>query len=249
MDSNDVTVLCLTSPIPIHPQTRIIDETLRAVRHHLPYAPILILADGVRPELEDRRQAYLQYLDALDPWLRCSAGITIFREHVHQTLMLHTALSLVQTPFVLFQEHDLPLRTDADIDWDKIMQCILAGEVDLVRFMLTESIHPEHEHLMCGRINPFRVPLVKTRQFSGWTHLASTEFYRKLLHGVTPSVNCFLEPYAQGRIETGAWDDWRISIYVPDETAARRLYHLHGRGFHDGTDRADDQFLSSMTYR
>ena len=59
-----VTVLIPTSPIRSHPDTAMIEQTVRDVRSKLPESEILIMVDGVCPKQEDYRTAYEEYTRA-----------------------------------------------------------------------------------------------------------------------------------------------------------------------------------------
>ena len=242
-DSN-TTILMPTSIIPSHPDTRIIEETLTSIRHHFPTALIVILCDGLRSELEHRRQAYDQYLENLAIVANnYCPGVTLLLhgEHRHQTHMVKHALdNFVVTPLIVFQEHDLPVRTDVGTDWQMMADAILSDRVNLVRLMLHEQIHEAHYHLMDGMIDG--LPLMKQRQFSGWTHMASADMYRRLLDGFDMRAKIMVERYVCRFIENVPWDRWRLTSYIPDPNAARRIYHLDGRGA--GVERYEDRQLT-----
>lgn len=243
-----VTVLIPTSTIPSHPDTRIIDETLRSIRYHLPSARLIILADGLRPEFEHRRDGYRQYLDAL-----LSRGLEMlqFPNHCHQATMVKFALGRVTTPLVLWSEHDQALLTGDDrmIDWGMLAAAVASGAVELARLMLTETIHPLHEYLYSGAVDGYP-QLVRNRQYSGWTHLASTEFYRRMLDGFDTRARMTIERYVYGFIEnSGDWNKWKMASYIPDAERAKRIRHLDGRAGPgpNGTPR-DDSYESQEIY-
>ena len=50
MNKNDVTIIIATSVIPSHPNTKIIDETISAVRAHFLTNEIILQIDGLRKE-------------------------------------------------------------------------------------------------------------------------------------------------------------------------------------------------------
>ena len=239
------TVMLFTSPIPSNPSTAIIDETLRAVRFWLPESPVFILADGVRTELEHRRAAYEMYLNKLED--RCMRDVWIFRHsaHRHQAAMMKGILGQIKTPLTVFQEHDLPLRTDVGIDWPLISEAIMTGQADSVRFMLTDSIHPEHMYLMLGMLRGS--PLMKTRQLSGWTHIAATDYFRRLFKDFDSRAKIMFERVAGRIIEAHPWEDFKLTSYIPDPAAARRIYHTHGRGGVNG-EPDDKTFVETECY-
>jgi hypothetical protein len=257
------TVICPTSPSPCHPSTRIIDETLRSVRHWFSDASILVLADGVRRELEHRRQSYSRYLNNLwngySPSERSLCDLAMcelvpnthvyeFIDHHHQTAMVKEALPQIKTPLLLWIEQDQPIRTDVQIDWQMMTDAIMSGSVDLCRLMLHEGVHSEHEYLYQPPLTDYP-HLRPQRQWSGWVHLASTDMYRRLLRDYDPRRGLLMvERYVGRIIEAHPWSDFKLTSYVPDPVAARRIYHLHGRGGVDG-GQDDPTFAEQEIYR
>jgi hypothetical protein len=242
------TVICTTSPSPCHPDTRMINETLRSVRHWFPNSIVRILCDGVRPELAHRETAYRDYTAQLQARQDSRTVLDVFGSHLHQTAMVKNVLPCVDTPLILWIEHDLPMRTDVDIEWQMMADAIMAGCADVCRLMLTESVHPDHLHLYQGQI-PGWPRIWKQRQWSGWTHLASTDMYRRLLRDYDYRRGLLMvENYAQRIIETHPWEDFKLTSYIPDPAAARRIYHLHGRGGVDGGP-DDPSFVAKDIYR
>jgi hypothetical protein len=57
MNKNDVTIILATSVLPSHPDTSIIDETIKSIRVHFPNNEIIMQVDGLRQEQGDRRDA------------------------------------------------------------------------------------------------------------------------------------------------------------------------------------------------
>ena len=236
-----VTVLIPTSPIASHPDTSIIEQTIASVRHHHPDAEILVMCDGVRPEQEHYRERYSEYLDRLS-WLAGRDGRVlplIYDKHLHQVEMTRCALDQVDSPMVLFVEHDTPLVTDEPIDWPALQAAVLSGETDLVRFHYETWVHPEHEHLMLDR-EPRDVhgaPLLRTVQWSQRPHLANTGFYRRVLREEFPEGYVgMVEDKMHGVVHSAwrdyglaGWDRYRLTMYAPRPNLKRSL-HLDGRG-------------------
>ncbi len=158
-----ISCLITTSPIPSHPSTAIIEETILSIRYHLPKCPIGILCDGVRPELEHRREDYEEYKRRLDTLVYPDAMITPMTSPIwrHQVGLLRQVMPFVARPLLLVCEHDTPL-TELPIDFRGISLAILSDVVDLVRFLPEPDIHPEHKHLMLEEIDPYGVRLTKT---------------------------------------------------------------------------------------
>jgi hypothetical protein len=61
MNKNDVTIILATSVLPSHPQTYIIDETIKSIRVHFPKNEIIMQIDGLRQEQMDRETDYNEY--------------------------------------------------------------------------------------------------------------------------------------------------------------------------------------------
>lgn len=248
-----ITVLLLTSPLPSHPSTAILDETLASVRHWLPTADVLLLCDGVRPEQEDRREAYTEAVrrhlhDCALNWERVTPVLA--REHVHQSGLLRLALPLVRTPLVLWCEGDTPLTPDCEVPFAAMAEAIGSGEFNLIRLLHEAFVHPEHELLMVDPepVNVAGIPVRRTMQFSARPFLCSTAWLRALLDShFAPDARCFVEDRAYGIIEQAwrehgrfAWNIWRLGILEP-EGNAKRSYHLDGR---DG----GEKFVESQTW-
>ena len=236
VNHGQITVLVATSPIASHPSTEIIEETIQSVRHHLPGSEIIIMIDGVRPEQEHYRERYTEYTRRL-LWL-CNTkfkNITpmLFTEHNHQANMTRAALAQVLTPTVLFMEHDTPLVTDRPIEWDEIIDLIGAKVVDMVRFHYEGRIHPEHEHLMLDKIpvNLDGVMLRRTVQWSQRPHLASTEYYRRIIREYFPLDNNTMIEDRMHSVAQSQPDVNRLAVYCPTDPDGSivRSYHLDGR--------------------
>lgn len=250
MIDDQITILIPTSPIPSHPSTAIIDRTIAAIRYHLPTARMIIMADGVRPEVEHRRWQYERYKAALRERAKNPDERLFFMEYVehrHQAGMLKDVLDneLITTPLVYFNEHDVYLVTDHNprdeentgythpediiIRWDEIRDLVLSGGSHFVRFYLWEKLWHEHMHLMCGQMIQGSSKFIQTKQWSGWPHVASTEFYKDTLAKyLRPDEKRMIELLIYGAVEESPWTDFRTTIYYP-EPNARRFMHLNGR--------------------
>jgi hypothetical protein len=190
-----ITVLIPTSPIKSHPDTAMIEQTLRDVRSKLPESEIIIMLDGVRPEQENYRAAYEEYTRRL-LWLAHhewrNVMVLPFEYHQHQARMTSAALNHVATPTILFVEHDAPITPDCDFEWVGLIDAIMQGDANVIRFHHEAKVLAEHEHLMLGPVEHIRppwenpdggggTPMRKTMQWSQRPHLASTAFYRQML--------------------------------------------------------------------
>lgn len=261
MDVNELmTVLVPTSPIPSNPDTYILENTLKAIRFHLPTAPIIILMDGVRPSCIHRKKDYAKFKAVIKQ--KCSAGTYTnvtwleFGQWTLQADMVRMALdTTVKTPLIFFNEHDATLVTtenprtgrqdtlpeDLKIDWEAICKCILENRANTVRlYYVGERIIPEHIHMMHGEFEYAGAKFVQTTQFSGWPHMASTEFYRAMMRcHFIPGKRDMLECPLYGPVAAAPWDTFKTAIYYPDENA-RRFRHTNGRALPDGSQEKAD---------
>lgn len=220
-----VTVIIPTSPIPSHPSTRIIDETIASVRKHLPDAPIIITCDGVSDDQQFQRPAYEEYLARLRNEKEIS--VVPFLKRIHQSGMMEFALAEVKTPLLLYLEHDWTLGHP--IEWDALSDIITIREANYIKFHAGDRIHPLHEHMMGKRIIIRGVPIIGTVQYSANPHLATTEWYRKLIPLFSGKVD-FIENLLHGPIANAQWSSYRCAIYNPIEGGMKRAFHLDGKG-------------------
>lgn len=234
---DQITVIVPTSPIPSHPSTQILTETVTSIRAQLPTAGILILADGPNPSVEQYRQAYEEYLYEVARLCReewWDVLPVIHGEHLHQSGMLRHAFNtgLIDTPLMLWAEHDCPIR--GHIDWPALTAAVTSGDAGIIRLHHEASIHPEHEYLMRGPVqHRHGAPLRPTAQYSARPHLAATDLYQRALTGHFEGLTCMLEDKLHSVVQATPWDDWRLWIYTPDQDdeghGYRRSWHTDGR--------------------
>lgn len=230
-----ITVIVPVSPIPSHPNTHILDETISTIRFHLPKVEIIVTFDGVREEQKDRTDDYNEHIRRF-LW-KYSDDLRIrpfiYKEHKHQIGMARDIIDKIDTPLILYVEQDTPLVLDYPIEWDKIQSFILSGESNLVRFHFEAFVPKEHKHLMIGEPeNGF----LKTVQWSQRPHLSSTAFYKRILsENFSSKAKCFIEDLAHGKVIESfnlhgvqGWNQWRLHIYHPDGVI-KRSYNLDGR--------------------
>lgn len=241
---NNITVLIPTSPISIHPSTEVIEKAIKSVRLHLPKALIMIMVDGIRPEQQHYQEKYLGYVKNLigDAAIRWGNVVFMpFLEFTHQAAMTRKALEIVTTPQILFLEHDTFFLEGLPIDFPGISQVIEAGHANMVGFHCQWEpwVIPEHEHLMLDkeRVLFEGVPMIRTWQWSQRPHVASTDFYRKILRTCF-SKNCktmiedrMHEVVLGTRVALGdeGWDSWKLMYYAPTGSI-RRTWTVDGRG-------------------
>ncbi len=242
----DITVVIPTSPIPSHPSTAIIDETIASVRTQLPNSTIIVTADGVRWEQNSMAANYFHYLVAIQ---KTGVDVRLQTEYVHQAEMMKRVLPSINTPLVLYLEHDTPLCDDAYIPWTRVADDILSRDLNLIRFYHYDlgHIHPEHEYLMLPQ-RERSVPVRPTVQWSQRAHVTTPSFYRRVLSHFSPNSRTMIEDHiysvimgeVAARGKQATWDSWRLAIYNP-EGNNKRSRDLNGRA---GGPKFDNTFIS-----
>lgn len=236
-----ITVLVSTSPIPAHPSTAIIEETIASIRDQpdLAGAEVIVMVDGVRPEQEHRRAAYDEYVRRLLLLTNRWPNVVPYLApgHLHQALLTRGALGLVRTACVLFVEHDTPL--EGDTPWHALERVIAGGEANVVRLHHESTVLDEHRHLMLDEGPRYveAVPLMRTAQWSQRPHLALTNFYRQtLLRYFGRDSRTMIEDVMHGVVATTwreqgfpGWEQFRVWLYAPPGNM-RRSRDLNGRG-------------------
>lgn len=224
------TVIIPTSPIPSHPNTAIIDETIQSVSERLD-ADIIVVFDGIRDEQKDFKQKYQTYIKNM---LRKDIYPIILTEHSHQVQATREALKHVTTPLILFVEHDTPLCEE--IPFEGLESVVLSGLANVIRLHHEALILPDHVHLMLDKepqtING--IPMQRSKQWSQRPHLASANFYRYILAKYfTDNAKSFIEDKLHGVLQDEitseqGWGKFKLWIYAP-ERDMKRSYHLDGR--------------------
>lgn len=228
---NNITVIIPICPMPSHPGTEVLDQTLASIRERLPDSEIILMFDGVNPTLMHLKDAYEQYTQNM-LW-RINNEMEnvmplVFQGHKHQSLMLVEAMQYVRTPLILWSEQDTPLHND--IPFPGLSEVVLSGYANSIRFHHEASIHPDHQQLMLDE-NPIDIlgqPLIRTMQWSGRPHLASTQFYRDIINKYWTDKPEFIEHRMYGTVVEGNYDEFRLHLYAPEGTQVRSL-HLDGR--------------------
>jgi len=226
MNKDNITIVVVTSILPSHPDTLILDETIASVRSHFPENEIILQIDGLRKERLDRKDAYDEFKSrvlwkCLHEWKNVLP--IIFDDHSHQTNMMKETIGLVQTAAIVYVEGDAPITPNAEIDWQKCLDMLEYEKANTIRFHFEASIPVEHEHLMFGIEDGF----MKTLQWSQRPHLSLTKYYREV---VLPACDekTFIEDKFHGVVQDDGWDKHKLWIYHP-EGSIKRSYHLDGR--------------------
>jgi len=234
-----VTVLMPTSPIPSHPSTEMIEDSIRKIRAYpeLARAEIIIMVDGVREEQLDWVPAYEEYkrrLVELCDWDPDFEGCfpLIFEEHTHQANMMRRALEMVRTPHVFFCEHDT--WPCGDIPWPNLFEALKEERVNSIRLFMRDGIDPMWGYLFDDEAQVVAgAPLTRTRQWSGRPHLARTEWYRRLIEKFfEPDVRAFVESTMICTADC-PWEDFCLWVYTPSgdprSVGVSRCGHSDGR--------------------
>ena len=229
-----VTVVIPISPIPSHPDTAIFQETYESIRYHHPSADIILTFDGVRPEQQDKYADYQEHIRQVLWIVRDDKNVIpyVFDKHLHQVGMMREIIDTIQTPQILYIEHDCPLVTDYTIEWTSIIDAIESGKSNLVRFHFEAFIPEPHKSLMLKQDGN----LMETAQWSQRPHIASTAFYRRILRDCfSEHAKCFIEDMMHGIVVNDylnngrpGWQQWRLHIYYPPGVI-KRSYTTDGR--------------------
>lgn len=229
-----ITAIIPTSPIPSHPSTKVIEETVLSIRHHLPDAEILIQIDGVRDEQEHLKDQYNEYIykllwKCLHEWKNVLP--IYFPEHSHQAKMMIETMPRIKTTLLLYVEHDTPLVIDKKIDWDKCIKFIEDGEASTVRFHFENVIPEEHKKLVMQKKDDF----LQTYQWSQRPHLSTVAYYKEIMKHFSLDSRTMIEDKFHGVVMGDWYEDammgWhkhRLWIYHP-KNGIKRSYHLDAR--------------------
>lgn len=241
MNDNNVTILVTTSPHFRCPDTEMIRKTIKIYRDYLPHAEVLILADGVREEQKKLEHDYRIYLDRLEKWIKRRDNMRLyeFGEFYHQAGMVKRAFDkdMIKTPLIMFAEHDFPIH--GEIPFEDIIDSLLKGKMQLIRFYLETDLIPEHRHLFLDKkpVVIDKIPMIRTGQWSQRPHIARLDYYKQIINlRFTDQSRTYIEDGVHGyHGELFAldpykcWANNRMAIYHPDGNISR-CYHLDGRG-------------------
>ncbi len=237
----DLTVIIPTSPIPSHPSTAILDETIANIRKYTD-APIEILFDGVHEKMKHRENDYKAYYKAVVRKIGNGdygdCGALFFQVHTHQAGMTEEILTMIDTPLIMFCEHDTSPIGDIPFQ-DMCKWLAVDPEINYIRFNIFDRILEEHEYLMLdemyGIIDKRPFTLRRTIQWSQRPHIAKSEWYRRILrdHFGTKHKNSMIEDVMHSVVieshKSLGKDVFGLAIYTPEGNQLRS-YHSDGRG-------------------
>lgn len=228
---DDITVIIPVSPMPSHPSGEVLDEVLANVRERLPDSEIILMFDGVGPTLMHLKAQYEEYKTAMlwkiNNELQNVVPL-VFDAHSHQSLMTKKALELVRTPLILWSEQDTPLHNE--IPMAELAEIVKTGYANSIRFSHEATVLPDHVDLFLDT-TPIQIlgqPLLRTKQWSGRPHLATTDFYRTIAEKYWDNEPRFIEHIMYGHVVEGDYEEFRLHLYAPDGTYVRSK-HLDGR--------------------
>lgn len=231
-----LTVIIPTSPIQSHPDTTIIEATIDSIREHLPDVEVLIMIDGVRDEQSGLTAKYREYTRRL-LWLLNykykNVYPVLFDEFSHQSRMTRETLLFIDTPYLMFAEHDTPICDD--IDFENILR-FLEEDANVVRLHFESVIPKDHEYMMMKPVEFDGIKYIPTAQWSQRPHIAKTDFYMKMMFRYfSDSSRTMIEDKVHGQllapfVDKGrsGWSDWRVYIYNADDM--KHSLNLDGRG-------------------
>lgn len=230
---NNITALIPICPMPSHPSSEVLDQTLTSIRERLPNSEIILMFDGVNPTLMHLKAKYEEYTQKMLWRINNEMENVIplvFDTHHHQSLMTKKALEIIRTPLILWSEQDTPLHNH--IPFPELAQVVLTGYANVVRFHHEASIPDEHRELMLDQ-QPIEIlgqPFIRNRQWAGRPQIASTKYYRDIAAKYWDDQPRFIEHIMYGIVAEGPYDEHRLHLYAPKGTYVRSK-HLDGRRY------------------
>ena len=236
--NNNITILICTSPIPSHPSTAILDETITNIRKYTD-AKAIIMADGVHESISHRTEDYEKYLitvkDNIISGLYGDCSLKVFEHHRHQSEMTKQTLKEVTTPLIMFVEHDTSII--GEIPFNDICDIFISNyytEINYIRFNIFHEILKEHKYLMLEKFEYHRIPLTQTLQYSARPHIARTDWYKDILwtyfsEGERCMIEDKLHSIVISKYKAIGFDTFGLFIYTPNGNQLRS-YHSDGRG-------------------
>jgi Glycosyltransferase sugar-binding region containing DXD motif len=173
----DLTVVVQSSFVPSHPSTEMIERSIASLCRLGEGFRLLTAFDGCRAEAHDRRK-YLDYKQRARQ--RLPGEFLEMTQWGHSGGTLPPTLERIETPFLLYWEHDWELSADVDVEG------ILAAldEHDDVRFIRlnkrrNETQASDRELRQRPGLSP--VPLVITPSWSANPHFSTATVFRNFV--------------------------------------------------------------------
>ncbi len=238
--ADKLTILMPTSPIPSHPDDGVIEDSIARLRGYaeLDDAEIVIMFDGVPAKLAHRAEAYEEYKRRImwrihfDPLFE-NVRPLVFERPTHQANMTRAALRDVDTPLVMFVEHDT--WPCGEIPFGELCRLVETNDqnVNVVRLQhYGGDVHPEHRYLLARpeRVEVCGVPLYLTRQWSQRPHIARADFYRRIIaQHFDEKAWTMIEDVVHGPCAESRWSEFGVAIYAPPGDM-KRSETCDGRG-------------------
>lgn len=223
---DEVTAIVTVSPWKDNPSTEIFEKCIKSIRDTFGSIDIVVTFDGVREEQASMRDAYEEFVRRALYLCNEDGAILpiVFDKHVHQVGATREALKKVQTNLILFVEGDTALTVDPEEALE--ISSLVGYDYDLIRFYHFDGIPDEHRYLMRDWLTLSAGSLVETIQWSQRPHLATKDFYDKIMGYFSDNADCFIEDKIHGVAQTPEFDG-RMTIYISDWGATS--VHLDGR--------------------
>ena len=173
----ELTVIVQSSFVPSHPSTEMIEQSLTSLSRLGSGFQILTVFDGFQGSEEDRKK-YRKYKNRVRQYL--PGEFCELSDWKNSGGTLEPALQMVQTPFLLYWEHDWELTTD--IPTEEILAAI--DELDDVRFIRLNkrrNVTQDSDRELHHRPGMSPVPLIMTPSWSANPHFSTTTIYRNFV--------------------------------------------------------------------
>lgn len=233
MIDSQITICIPTSLCPSLPSTFLVDQAVRTIRYHLPEARLIICADGLKDDVDRKTMTMYSGYCAELMGRYDNAQVVTFMDSVNQIGMLEYWLRVVDTPLVLYLEHDFEVLTDP-IEWDMIAEKIFDRTYNYIKLSGFHRIPPEHEHLMFARRrygpgDHTDFCVIETKQFSTWPFIARVDWLQKMYNMYLKGRKGeMIEPVLYGYLENAPYEHGSMAVYNPTQHAMARVHHWDG---------------------
>lgn len=188
--NNLLDVIVTSSPIPGHPSTEHIDQTIESLSMlNLPLDTKIILAHDGHSN-DEFTERYLEYLSILSKKYTKDKNfyITILDKKKHLTGNIRNAFNMVTSKYVLVIQHDLPFIKDFDIQ--KIIKDLDENpQIKHLRFNKRKNIEDGCDKVTKGLdinlfgnvVNGKNYQYISTPCWSDNNHLTKSKYYRDIV--------------------------------------------------------------------